>query len=312
MYKKEVSYVEISAQQANQRIDNFLITALKGLPKSRIYRLLRKGEVRVNKKRAKPILRLAIGDIVRIPPYESPDEDAPRISQDFSGRLKKLILYENDRLLVLNKDAGMAVHGGSSVEYGIITHVRAWGEEYAHCELVHRLDQVTSGCLLLAKCRDELLHLQEQSKIDTMKKVYQLLVQGHWPKALVRVEKSLSKKTISNERMVVVDEDGKAAATRFSCMESFHKASLLEASLETGRTHQIRVHVASEGHPIAGDKKYGCASFNRYCKEFGLQRIFLHACRLKFSTKDGQALDIVAPLSDALEEVLQALREQNE
>lgn len=308
--KSVAHFVDIGPEQAGQRIDNFLITKLKGIPKSRIYRILRKGEVRVNKGRIKPEYRLKEGDKVRIPPVrveEKPATPAPPQAQ--IDRLEAAILFEDKGLIIINKPSGLAVHGGSGLSFGLIELLRASRPTAPYLELVHRLDRDTSGLLLVAKKRSYLRHLHEQLRGDGVRKHYRALVCGHWDLGKHHENAPLYKNTLSSgERIVRVDERGKSAHTLFKPVSRFKVASYMEVELFTGRTHQIRVHAAHCGHPVAGDDKYGKQDCNRNLKKYGLKRLFLHAYRLEF-THPGteQPMDIIAPLDNELSGVLDAL-----
>jgi len=312
VHNPAVQWVEISAEQAGQRIDNFLQRILKGVPKSRIYRLLRKGEVRVNRGRARPDYRLQDGDQVRIPPIRmaSPKEDAIPGGRAVE-QLAEAILYEDDRLLVLNKPSGMAVHGGSGLSFGVIEALRAMRPKAPYLELVHRLDRETSGCLLVAKRRSELRTLHELLRVGRVDKRYMLLAAGDWRQGPFKVTAPLRKNLLrGGERMVQVAEDGKDAFTLFRHLESYPGASLMEAELRTGRTHQIRVHAAHAGHPLAGDDKYGDEEFNRRMRSVGLKRLFLHAHYVAFRDEErGRDIQVSAPLSADLRKVIQQLEE---
>jgi 23S rRNA pseudouridine955/2504/2580 synthase len=304
-----VQWVEISAEEAGQRIDNFLQRCLKGVPKSRIYRLLRKGEVRVNKGRTKPEYRIQRGDQVRVPPVRMAAVGSPAPSVKEADRLLDAVLYEDERLLVLNKPAGMAVHGGSGLSFGVIEALRALRPAAPFLELVHRLDRDTSGCLLIAKRRSELRTLHELLRNGEVEKRYLLLVQGEWRQGQREVRAALKKNLLrGGERLVQIDPAGKDAVTRFRLLESYPGASLLEAELKTGRTHQIRVHAAHAGHPLAGDDKYGDAGFNRQMRALGLKRLFLHAHFVAFRDAErGRAVAVSAPMSADLRNVIQQL-----
>jgi 23S rRNA pseudouridine955/2504/2580 synthase len=304
-----VQWVEISAEEAGQRIDNFLQRCLKGVPKSRIYRLLRKGEVRVNKGRTRPEYRIQRGDQVRIPPVRMAAVGSPAPSVKEADRLLDAVLYEDERLLVLNKPAGMAVHGGSGLSFGVIEALRALRPAAPFLELVHRLDRDTSGCLLIAKRHSELRTLHELLRNGQVEKRYLLLVQGEWRQGQREVRAALKKNLLrGGERLVQIDPEGKDAVTRFRLLESYPGASLLEAELKTGRTHQIRVHAAHAGHPLAGDDKYGDAGFNRQMRALGLKRLFLHAHYVAFRDADrGRAVAVSAPMSADLRNVIQQL-----
>lgn len=301
--------VTVGPENAGQRIDNFLRTELKGAPKSLVYRVVRTGEVRVNKGRVKPDTRLQAGDVVRIPPLRLAEAMPVRVGEALKGTLADAILFEDEALMVLNKPAGLAVHAGSGVAVGVIEALRALRPEDKGLELAHRLDRETSGVLVLAKTRPALMHVHELLRGDSVKKSYQALVQGAWPDRVKKVEAPLAKNTLrGGERMVEVDGDGKEALTLFRVLERFHGATLVEAMPVTGRTHQIRVHAAHAGHPIAGDDKYGDAAFDRVLKGQGLSRLFLHAVRIDLPRPGQPNLRVEAQLPVELESVLAALR----
>ncbi|WP_206202593.1 23S rRNA pseudouridine(955/2504/2580) synthase RluC [Thioalkalivibrio sp. XN279] len=304
-----VEYVEITAEAAGQRLDNFLVTRLKGVPKSHVYRLLRKGEVRVNKGRAKPEYRLAAGDVVRLPPVRrpGPEQASPR-GRAAGLRLETAILHEDERLIVLDKPAGIAVHGGSGLSHGVIEALRAARPDAPYLELVHRLDRETSGCLLVAKRRSALRALHELLRNGQIEKRYLALVQGRWDLGQVKLEDRLRKTIRGGERVVTVDESGKAAASIFRPVEIRNIASLLEVHIMTGRTHQIRVQAAEAGHPLAGDERYGDREFNRLMKTLGLERLFLHAASIGWEDPaSGEWRMYSAPLPDDLRAVLSRL-----
>ncbi len=307
--KPAVRWMDISAEQAGQRIDNFLLRVLKGVPKSRVYRLLRKGEVRVNKGRIRPEYRLQSGDRVRIPPLRVARVGDVAVAGAAPGALAKGILYEDDRLLVLNKPAGMAVHGGSGLDFGVIEALRALRPDAPYLELVHRLDRATSGCLMIAKKRSELRTLHALLRSGEVDKRYLLLVQGDWSHGPFRIDAPLRKnQQRGGERVVRVDPQGKTALTQFRFLEAYPGASLMEAALKTGRTHQIRVHAAHAGHPLAGDEKYGDEAFNRRMRQAGLKRMFLHAHYLAFTDSErDRSVEVSAPLGTDLRSVVQQL-----
>lgn len=304
-----VYFVTISTQQVGQRIDNFLVTLLKGVPKSRIYRAVRKGEVRVNKGRIKPEYRLKLDDLVRIPPVQ--DEEAFSSGEKtIPDRLAKVfeesILYEDDDVIVLNKPAKLAVHSGSGIDFGIIDMAQRFHPQGKDLQLVHRLDRDTSGCLLLSKSRQALLPLQEMLRENTMTKIYLALTMGQWRQSETKIDAPLQKNSCpTGERMVRVDEEGKEAVTIFTVKQNYPDASLMEIQLLSGRTHQIRVHAQYAHHPVAGDEKYGDFGFNKKMREFGLKRLFLHAYTIKFKSPSTQKeISITAPIPEALQEVL--------
>jgi len=304
-----VRQVEIGDGESGQRIDNFLAKHLKGVPKSHIYRILREGQVRVNRGRIKPDYKLQTGDTVRIPPVRVAEEGAPmRLPDTVLNRLRESILYEDDALLILDKPSGLAVHAGSNLPFGVIEALRALRPEAPFLELAHRLDRDTSGCLILAKQRPALLHLHGLLKNGNIEKRYLLLVAGKWQGGAREVSAALDKNAVrGGERMVQVSDTGRVAVTRFRPVERYKEATLLEALLDTGRTHQIRVHAAHIGHPLAGDDKYGDADFNRRMAGFGLKRLFLHAQSVSFAMPGGKAIDVSTPLSADLKQVLDGL-----
>ncbi len=310
---QSVQFVDISAAQAGQRIDNFLLTLEKGVPKSRIYRAIRKGEVRVNKGRIKQTYKIQAGDSIRVPPLHTSEKTTiTTVNDHVRKQLVESIIFEDDDLLALNKPPGLAVHAGSNIDQGIIESLRIIRSELPFLELVHRLDRDTSGCLLLAKSRDALLNLQQQMINHDLNKRYLTLLRGSWGNNEQLVEQPLQKNTVSSgERMVRVDPEGKHAKTVFVPLESFTQAQLTEVILYTGRTHQIRVHSSYLGHPVAGDDKYGQRNFNKEMKKFGLKRMFLHAWKLGIThPSTNEAILLIAPLPPQLENVLTKLREQ--
>lgn len=308
-----VRLVEVPADFAGQRLDNFLLRELKGVPKSHIYRVLRKGEVRVNKGRVKPEYRLQAGDVVRIPPIVVSEAPPPAfIGDDLKQRLEASVIYEDADVLVLNKPSGVAVHGGSGVSFGLIEALRQMRPDCSGLELVHRLDRDTSGCIVLAKRRPVLRHLHEQLREGGMDKRYLALVVGQWPAHRKEVDAPLKKNELrSGERVVRVDAEGKPSLTEFRVIQRFQGATLVEASPITGRTHQIRVHALLAGHPLIGDEKYGEEAVNAQMRGLGFKRLFLHACRLSFrlpGSKEERVFE--APLPDDLQEALKRLPEK--
>jgi 23S rRNA pseudouridine955/2504/2580 synthase len=307
--RPSVELLQISEDAAGQRLDNFLLARLKGVPKSHIYRLLRKGEVRVNKGRAKPEYRLEAGDVVRLPPVRRPEPGStPARGRSAGVRLETRIIHEDDRLIVLDKPSGIAVHGGSGLSHGVIEAMRAARPEAPYLELVHRLDRETSGCLLIAKRRSMLRALHELLRQGRVEKRYLALVKGRWELGQVRLEDRLRKSIRGGERMVTVDESGKSAASIFRPVEIGSAASLLEVRIMTGRTHQIRVQSAEAGHPLAGDERYGDREYNRKMKTLGLDRLFLHAASVGWEDPvSGEWRMFSAPLPEDLGEVLSRL-----
>lgn len=303
--KESVTWTEIDEGSCEQRIDNFLCKHLKGVPKSHIYRILRSGEIRVNKKRVDQTYRLQLGDLVRIPPVrvaEKPDTE-------FVPALEFPVLYEDDALLAINKPAGTAVHGGSGVSFGVIEQLRSARPQAKFLELVHRLDRETSGVLLLAKKRSALTAMHEIMREGNSDKRYFALVLGQWKNVKQHVKLPLHKfDTPQGEKRVMVREDGMASYTIFTLQQSWPDFTLLEAQLKTGRTHQIRVHLAHLGFPIAGDDKYGDFSRNKELMKQGLKRMFLHAHSITFKHPlTGESLSIQAPLAPELQKYLDKL-----
>ncbi|TRC27261.1 23S rRNA pseudouridine(955/2504/2580) synthase RluC [Mannheimia haemolytica] len=307
-----VQFFTISEDEAGQRLDNFLLAKLKGVPKSLIYRIVRKGEVRVNKGRIKPEYKLQPDDLVRVPPVRVAEKNEAPISTKLNkvAELESQILYEDDSMLVINKPSGIAVHGGSGLSFGVIEALRALRSQARFLELVHRIDRDTSGILLVAKKRSALRSLHEQLREKVVQKDYLALVRGQW-QAHTKVIKAplLKNELASGERIVRVSEEGKPSETRFSIEERYANATLVKASPITGRTHQIRVHTQYAGHPIALDDKYGDVEFDSKMKEVGLQRLFLHAHAIRFEhPKTGEEMVITAPLDKTLKGVLAKLR----
>lgn len=302
-----VRQVEIGPERDGQRIDNALVTLLKGVPKSMLYRLLRTGQVRVNGKRAKPDTRLADGDILRIPPVrvaERPEGKGP--ANGLVAQVAEAIIFEDKHFLVIDKPAGVASHGGSGVSHGAIELLRA-ARPQEHLELVHRLDRDTSGVLVFARTRAGLTGLQAAIRAGDVIKQYLCLMLGHPSKAKFDVNAPLLKSVLQGgERMVRVADNGKPSLTFFREMEQYPSARLMQATLGTGRTHQIRVHAAHIGHPLAGDPKYGDREMNKRYRDMGLQRMFLHAAHMSFDLDD-RAYSFSAPLPEDLKEFLDVL-----
>ncbi|MEN9832040.1 MAG: Ribosomal large subunit pseudouridine synthase [Pseudomonadota bacterium] len=283
----EVKWLTVDEESAGQRLDNFLIRHLKGVPKTHVYRIIRSGEVRVNKGRASADTRIETGDVVRLPPVRISDKVAEKAARPAPGREFPLLL-EDDALMAIDKPSGVAVHGGSGVSFGVIEQLRQARPLAKLLELVHRLDRETSGILLVAKKRSALKHLQDQFRERETGKTYLALVQGSWPEKLKVIDSALHKFLLPDgERRVKVtsneDPDGMRSITLVKVAERLVDCTLLEVTIKTGRTHQIRVHLASQGHPIAGDDKYGDFEWNKALQKQGLKRMFLHAWRLQFS-----------------------------
>ncbi len=294
-----VRYIEVAEEEAGQRIDNYLLARLKGVPKSRVYRIIRSGEVRINMKRAQASQKVAAGDRIRIPPVRVAERDAPEAAPHF----KMPILFEDEALLAIDKPAGLAVHGGSGVAHGVIESLRSMRPEARFLELVHRLDRETSGVLLLAKKRGALTVLHEMMRGRDMDKRYLAGVAGRFRNEKQRVRLALAKRVnAAGEKRVSVSDEGQEAETVFRLVERGSDMSLLEAELLTGRTHQIRVHLAHLGHPVLGDDKYGDFELNRALKKQGLKRMFLHAAKLSFAHPiSAERIDLVSPLPADLE-----------
>lgn len=308
-----VQFLEVAPGLAGQRIDNFLMARLKGAPKTMIYRILRKGEVRVNKGRVKPDYRIKAGDLVRVPPIRMAKVDEPTpIAKGLLDRLEAGIVYEDNALIVLNKPAGIAVHGGSGLNYGVIEAFRQIRPQCKEMELVHRLDRDTSGLLMIAKRRSMLRHLHEMLRNDSMDKGYMALVRGRWPTSRKQVDAPLQRANVrSGERLMEVNPQGKEARTLYKVLRRFGDyATLVEASPITGRTHQIRVHALYAGHAIAGDSKYGDEEFSKDIRELGGKRLFLHACYLRVTLPDGEVLEVHADPDEQWQAVLEQLAEE--
>ncbi len=304
MLKTKVSYVVVSEEDDGQRVDNFLINKMKGMPRTRVYRLLRKGEVRVNKKRAEPSYRLQAGDSVRLPPVHLPEKGVQAApSRQTESLLADRILFEDEHLLIINKPSGMSVHAGSTVRVGVIEALKHMYPKLPNLELAHRLDSETSGCLVLAKKKRILRELHTLLREGKMTKVYWALTKGHWKRSELHVDLPLHKDYRDGGKHVVeVNRAGKESQTIFKVIKEFEDASLVEARLLTGRTHQIRVHAAHQQHPIAGDDRYGDAEFNKLARQRGLKRMFLHARSIDFTLPSlNQRITVEAPLDIELE-----------
>jgi len=301
-----VSFQTVDEFSEGQRLDNYLLKHLKGVPKSHIYRVIRKGEVRVNKGRKKAEYKLQIDDVVRIPPIRVSESGQVEASDNLKQLLTDSVLYEDKGLLIINKPSGLAVHSGSGVTIGVIEALRSMYKDPV--ELVHRLDRATSGILLIAKKRSVLKNLHEQLNQHQMEKRYTALVKGTWSKKRHTIDAPL----YQNSRYTVVDSKGKEAISHFQPLKNFHQedfeASLVEVLIETGRTHQIRAHAKHAGHSIAGDDKYGDVNFDRQIKGKGLKRLFLHAHQLTFTNPlTGEIQKVQAPLTQDLQDFLNQL-----
>lgn len=304
-----VRLVQVGTEQAGQRIDNFLLRLCKGVPKSHIYKAIRSGEVRVNKGRTSADYRVEEGDTVRIPPIRLPRADEPRPVPPACFP----VIYEDDAMLVINKPAGVAVHGGSGVSFGVIEQLRAARPQAPFLELAHRLDRETSGLLIIAKKRKALVALHDMMREGGGRKHYQALVVGDWVNDRQHIRLPLLKwLTAAGERRVRVDAQGKAAHTIITMQKRYGRYSLVGAELRTGRTHQIRVHLASSGHPIVGDDKYGSDEVRAHFARLGLERMFLHAGRLELPHPlSGEPLQLEAPLPPACLKILDYLEQHS-
>lgn len=304
----DVRYVEIIFEEEGQRLDNYLIRVLKGVPKSHVYRIIRGGEVRINKKRAKPDTRLIAGDMVRIPPVRVSAEKEVFVGSRLMTQLENCILYEDNQLIIVNKPSGIAVHGGSGLSLGLIEAFRQFRTDLSYLELVHRLDKDTSGCLMLAKKRSALRSLQALFEGRLIKKTYWALLNHPWVgKTTAIVDVALEKNILhSGERVVRVHEEGKPSQTTFKLIENFAEACWVEARPKTGRTHQIRVHSAHLGHPILGDEKYGGEiSCDRMASL--KKRLYLHARAIQFNLH-GQDFLFEAEFDHNFEQAIESLR----
>jgi 23S rRNA pseudouridine955/2504/2580 synthase len=307
--RTEVQHFEVGEGEIGQRLDNYLQRRLVSLPRSRIYRIIRKGEVRVNGRRVGPEQRLQLHDRVRVPPVRlGPAAPPPRPSPELARRIEDSIVHQDQNLLVLDKPAGIAVHGGSGVSFGVIEALRLARPEET-LELVHRLDRETSGCLLIARRGAALRELHALMRANAFEKRYLVLVKGKWDLGAKRIDVPLRTDTrVGGERTVRAGSSGKASVSDFRPVQFFGRtATLMEVTLHTGRTHQIRVHAAHAGHPVAGDEKYGDAGFNEAMRDLGLMRMFLHAHSLSFSWPRGGEFSINAPLPAELAALIDAL-----
>ncbi len=295
-----VRWIDVGEEEAGQRIDNYLLARLKGVPKSFVYRILRSGEVRVNSKRVEASARVAAGDRIRVPPVRLAEREEKLPAPHF----KLPVIFEDDAFLAIDKPAGIAVHGGSGVAHGVIESLRAMRPDAKFLELVHRLDRETSGVLLVAKKRASLGVLHEMMRERSMDKRYLVGVEGRFRNEVQRVRLSLAKRvTAEGDKRVCVSDDGQEAETVFRRVDRGADFSLLEAQLLTGRTHQIRVHLAHLKHPVLGDDKYGNFDLNKALRKRGLKRMFLHARTLGFDHPvSGSAMTLEAPLPRELDE----------
>jgi len=307
--RTKVQHLEVTAEEAGQRLDNYVRKRLGDIPRSRLYRVIRKGEVRVNGRRAGPETRLKAQDRIRLPPVRVLPATEPGVpGAELLARIRGAVIHEDARLLVLDKPAGVAVHGGSGVSSGVIEALRTLRPDES-LELVHRLDRDTSGCLLVARNTATLRTLHALLREDGFEKRYLALLKGKWELGEKRIDVPLRTDTrVGGERTVRADASGKPSTSRFRPVQFFGRvATLVEVTLDTGRTHQIRVHAAHAGHPVAGDAKYGDESFNRELRSLGLTRMFLHASSVSFAWPQGGEFSINTPLPAELTAVLEKL-----
>lgn len=311
-----VKYIETTSEDVGQRVDNFLMRHYRSVPKTLIYRIIRKGEVRVNKGRVKQNTRLSEGDMVRVPPIRMPEKTIGDIPPGQMQRIENHILFEDHDLMVINKPSGVAVHGGSGISFGLIEILRAMRPLAKRIELVHRLDKDTSGCILIAKKAMVLRDLHAQIREDKMIKEYLTLLSNHWPKSKHKIDLPLLKNTLqSGERVVKVDPAGKQSISFFKVADSYLNADLVAVRLKTGRTHQIRVHALSQGCPIVGDDKYGDKTVNKNFKKYGIKRLALHAQFLSFrhpniENEQDAWMKMEAPLHDDFKTAIKSLKNE--
>lgn len=305
-FKAGVRQVEVPADRDGQRLDNFLARYLKGLPRGALYRLIRTGQVRVDGGRARPDRKLSAGEVVRIPPVEHREGGAAKVSEAVCAQVEAAILYEDADLMVVDKPSGMAVHAGSGLAWGLIDAVRQIRPGRS-IELVHRIDRETSGCLVLACSGEALRTLSEQFREGRVGKRYLCLLSGRLSQPVVVVDAPIAAERKRGEKHMTVDAEGRGAVTRFTVLEQYPRACYARAEIGTGRTHQIRVHAHHVGAPLAGDRKYGSKEDNRYWRDRGLKRMFLHAAELEVTAPSGERLGFEAPLPPELRQCLDSL-----
>ncbi len=309
--RSSVRHHTISSEDEGQRLDNWLLRVAKGVPKSHVYKVVRSGQVRINGGRVKVSTRLKLGDVVRVPPMQIAERSSVRVPDKLCRSLMESVVLEAEDYLVVNKPAGVAVHAGSGLAFGVIDALRQ-GFNNPSIELVHRLDRATSGALLVAKNRKVARALQDQFRERSVGKHYLTLVHGHWPDSVSTIDAPLSSnKEHAGERRVTIDPvNGKPSLSRFAVLERFANVSLLQVTLETGRTHQIRVHTASQGCAVVGDERYGNNQDNARLRRLGLRRMFLHSHRLSF-TWAGEAIDCIAPVGSEWDHALKHLKSES-
>ena len=304
---EKVRYFTVSDDSCGRRIDNYLLTHFKTVPKSHIYRIIRSGQVRVNSGRVRPSQRIKPGDVIRVPPMSVTAPRRPHISAKAVQRLEHNIIFEDEYFILVNKPGGAVVHSGSRHNVGLVEVSRHLRDQPCFSELVHRLDRGTSGCLLFAKTREALVSAQRAFYLRQVKKIYTTLVVGHWDKDVSGIAAPLAINSRARREKVIVDRDlGKPAATDFEVIGSFPECTLLKAMPKTGRMHQIRVHAAACGHPVAGDRRYGDDVANRCFYRLGLRRLFLHADQLQLSCM-GRQYDFQAPIAEDLNDFLEKI-----
>lgn len=319
-FSMSVKFFEVGEEDHGQRLDNFLMRHFRNVPKTLIYRIIRKGEVRINKGRVKPNTRINQGDVIRIPPIKVPEAVASsgEVPESLKKAIEASILFEDKDMLVVNKPAGLAVHGGSGIHFGLIEVVRSIRPLAKRIELVHRIDRDTSGCLMIAKKASVLKELHRQIREDKVEKTYRAITGCHWPEKKKKVDLPLEKNTLqSGERIVRVSPQGKPSISFFEVVERFNSVDLVSVRLKTGRTHQIRVHAQANHCGLVGDDKYGDKDINKAFRSLGMKRLALHAYSLKFlhpgqDYEGKEALQIVAPLPQDFEQVLKNLREERD
>ena len=279
----QVSLYKVSSEYEGVRLDNCLLSKLKGLPRAKIYSIIRKGEVRVNKSRCKPSYRLKVEDVIRIPPYTSKQKVNKKPSESNKDKVDKSILRKEKDYLIINKPVGLACHGGSGISLGLIETIRQLDKKYIDAQLVHRIDKDTSGCLVIALKKSILREFHKEIRNKHVDKIYTAVVKGKWPKDLKKITLSIKKETLkSGKRIVLVNKNGKSSETDFTLISSGKSNSLIQAKIITGRMHQIRVHASHKGHPIVGDNKYGDPIYNKKQQLQGLKRMLLHAESINF------------------------------
>jgi len=303
--------VQVVDHEEGQRLDNYLLRTLNGVPKTRIYKAIRKGEVRVNKGRSKPETKLVAGDTIRLPPFQEQQRPTSQAASHFwVDQLRQATVHNDNHLLVINKPSGLAVHGGSGITAGLIETLRIMYPEQRYLELVHRLDRDTSGLIMVAKRASVLRDLHAQLRSDGIDKRYQALVFGRWPAHLRSIDAPLEKFSLSSgERRVKVSAEGRKSLTQYRVLSRWRQATLVEAKPVTGRTHQIRVHCRHANRPILGEQKYAIPESELLAQQLGLGRLFLHAAKLSFEL-DGARVTLEAPLPPELLTCCRALGEE--